>query len=90
MAIEACREAWHVHDELVAWGHEVKLVNTTRLKDLGIGQQGRKTYRMDAEVLARAVESGHIPQAHVLSPHRRESRTHLIMRRTLVETDSVL
>ena|GEM_PF-2306639 len=53
VAIEACREAWHVHDELVRWGHEVKLVDTTRVKKLGIGQHGRKTDRIDAEVLAR-------------------------------------
>lgn len=86
IAIEACREAWHVHDELVGWGHVVKLVDTTRVKRLGIGHHGRKTDRIDAEVLARAVESGHIPEAHVLSPHRRALRTHMMVRRTLVET----
>src|SRR5258708_11215113 len=81
VAIEACREAWHVHDELVRCGHEVKLVDTTRVKKLGIGQHGRKTDRIDAEVLARALESGHIPEAHVLSPHRRGLRTHMMVRR---------
>jgi transposase len=88
VAIEACREAWHVHDELVGRGHEVKLVDTTRVKKLGIGQHGRKTDRIDAEVLARAVESGHIPEAHVLSPHRRELRTHMLVRRALIEMRS--
>jgi transposase len=85
VAIEACREAWHVHDELVRRGHEVKLVDTTRVKKLGIGQHGRKTDRIDAEVLARALESGHIPEAHVLSPHRRALRTHMMVRRGLIE-----
>ncbi len=85
VAIEACREAWHVHDELVRSGHEVKLVDTTRVKKLGIGQHGRKTDRIDAEVLARALESGHIPEAHVLSPHRRSLRTHMMVRRGLIE-----
>src|SRR5258708_11706011 len=85
VAIEACREAWHVHDELVRCGHEVKLVDTTRVKKLGIGQHGRKTDRIDAEVLARALESGHIPEAHVLSPHRRALRTHMMVRRALIE-----
>jgi transposase len=88
VAIEACREAWHVHDQLVEWGHEVLLVDTTRVGKLGIGQHGRKTDRVDAEVLARAVESGHIPAAHVLSPARRELRMQLSVRRTLVETRS--
>jgi len=63
VAIEACREAWAVQDQLVAWGHQVLLVDTTRVAKLGIGQHGRKTDRIDAEVLARAVESGHIPVA---------------------------
>jgi transposase len=88
VAIEACREAWHVHDKLVARGHEVLLVDTTRVRKLGIGHHGRKTDRVDAEVLARAVESGHIPLAHVLSPARRELRMQLGVRRTLVETRS--
>jgi transposase len=86
VAIEACREAWHVHDQLVAWAHEVTIVDTTRVKQLGIGQHGRKNDRIDAEVLARAVASGGIPKAHVLSPARRELRMQLSVRRALVET----
>lgn len=88
VAVEACREAWHVRDQLMAWGHEVLLVDTTRVGKLGIGQHGRKTDRVDAEVLARAVESGHIPVAHVLSPERRELRMQLSVRRALIETRS--
>ena len=88
VAIEACREAWHIRDELVSWGHDVLLVDTTRVGKLGIGQHGRKTDRIDAEVLAFAVESGHIPEAHVLSPARRELRMQLAVRRALVETRS--
>ena len=88
VAIEACREAWHVRDQLMAWGHEVLVVDTTRVGKLGIGQHGRKTDRVDAEVLARAVESGHIPVAHVLSPARRELRMQLSVRRSLIETRS--
>ncbi len=76
VAIEPCREAWHVHDELVRCGHEVKLVDTTRVKKLGIGQHGRKMDRIDAEVLARALESGHIPQRRrCCRRHRRALRT---------------
>jgi transposase len=85
VAIEACREAWHMYDQLTAWGHEVWLVDTTRSKQLGIGAHGRKTDRIDAEVLARAVEQQRIPRAHVLSPERRELRNELHARRSLVE-----
>jgi len=86
VAIEACREAWYVHDLLTSWGNQVILVDTTRSRQLGIGQHGRKTDRIDAEVLARAVERGGIPMAHVLSPHRRELRRQIGIRRALVQT----
>jgi transposase len=86
VAIEACREAWHVHDVLTSWGHQVLLVDTTRSRQLGIGRHGRKNDRIDAEVLARAVECDRIPCAHVLSPHRRQLREMLLTRRALVGT----
>jgi transposase len=90
VAIEACRQAWFVHDCLVEWGNEVVLVDTTRSRQLGIGQHGRKTDRIDAETLARALEAGRIPAAHVLSPKRRELRRVLGVRRTLVESRAQL
>lgn len=90
VAIEACREAWHVHDLLRSWGNDVVLVDTTRSRRLGIGQHGRKTDRIDAEVLALALERGGIPIAHVLSPHRRELRRWLGVRRALIESRASL
>jgi transposase len=86
VAFEACREAWAVHDQLEAWGHKPVMIDTTRVRQLGVGQHGRKTDRLDAEALALALEVGRIPLAHVLSPHRRELRLQLSVRRALVET----
>jgi transposase len=86
VAFEACREAWVVHDQLEAWGHEPLMIDTTRVRQLGIGQHKRKTDRIDAETIARALEVGRIPLAHVLSPQRRELRQQLSVRRALVET----
>lgn len=86
VAIEACREAWFVHAKLTSWGNDVKIVDTTRSRQLGIGQHGRKTDRIDAEVLARALAQGGLPLAHVLSPHRQALRRQLGVRRALVET----
>jgi transposase len=88
VAVEACREAWHVHAELTKWGNEVLLVDTTRVRRLGVGDHGRKTDRIDAEILARAVESGGLPKAHLLSPARQQLRAELGVRRALVETRS--
>jgi transposase len=86
VAIEACREAWHVHARLQDWGNEMLLVDTTRVKQLGVGRHGRKTDRIDAEVLALAVERNQIPTAHVLSPERQQLRMQLSVRRALVTT----
>lgn len=86
VAFEACREAWHVADRLRHWGHEPLMVDTTRVKQLGIGQHGRKNNRIDAEVLAVNLRAGRIPVAHLLSPQRQELRFHLTVRRMLVES----
>jgi transposase len=86
VVLEACREAWYLHDLLTGWGHEVWVVDTTRVRQLGIGQHKRKNDRIDAEVLARASESGRVPRAHVLSHASQRLRMELGVRRTLVET----
>jgi transposase len=86
VAFEACREGWVVHDKLVEWGHEPLMLDTTRVRQLGIGQHRRKNDRIDAETIARALEVGRLALAHVLSPHRRELRLQLSVRRALVET----
>jgi transposase len=86
VVFEAGRDAWRVHALLKQWGHQPRMVDTTRVKQLGIGVHGKKTDRIDAETLARALEVGRIPLAHVLSPHRQELRFQLGVRRALVES----
>jgi transposase len=86
---EAGRGAWPVNAQLLAWGHQPLMLDTTRARQIGIGQHGKKTDRIDAEVLARALEIGRVPVAHVLSEHRQELRFHLGVRRTLVDTRAV-
>ncbi len=86
VALEACREAWHIERRLREWGHEPLVADTTRVKQLGVGQHKRKSDRIDAEVLARAVEARGIPLSHVLSPQRQALRMQLGIRRGLVET----
>jgi len=86
VAVEACREAWFLVEQLRRWGHEPLVVDTTRSAKLGIGHHKRKNDRIDAEVLAHAVERNLIPTAHVLSPHRQSLRQWQSVRRALVET----
>jgi len=88
VALEAGRSAWYYHDLLVSWGHEVMVVDTTRVRALGIGNHKRKNDRIDAGVLAHAVEAGRIPLAHVLSAHRRQLRAKINIRRSLVQARS--
>lgn len=86
VAFEACRGGWWVVQQVSSWGHEALMVDTTRVKVLGIGHHGRKTDPIDAERLARALDAGLLPLAHVLSQHRQELRYQLSVRRALIET----
>lgn len=86
VAFEACREGWYIDRFLRQWGHQPMMIDTTRARALGIGQHRRKTDRIDAEILARAVERGSVPLAHVISPARQKLRLQLSVRRALVET----
>jgi transposase len=86
VAFEACREGWFVHDKLLEWGHEPKMLDTTRIRQMGVGQHGRKNDPIDAEAIAKALDGGRIAEAHVLSPMRRVLRAQLSVRAALVET----
>jgi transposase len=90
VAIEASREAWAIAKWLKQRGHHVQLVDTTRVRALGIGHHNRKNDRIDAEVLARAVERDLIPEAHLLSEEQQAIRLQLGVRRALVETRTQL
>jgi transposase len=85
VAFEACREAWHVHDVMVGWRKEPVLLDTTRIRRIGVGQHGRKNDSIDAEAIAMALDTGRVPVAHVLSPERRVLRAKLSVRGELVE-----
>jgi transposase len=88
VAFEACREGWHVHDKLKEWGHEPHMLDTTRVRQIGVGQHKRKNDAIDAEAIAMAIEAGRVPEAYVLSPDRRVLRAELSVRGALVETRS--
>ncbi len=79
VAVEACRKAWSVHDRLRNAGHEPVLVDTTRVKQIGIGAHGRKTDRIDAEVLARALPAMPTPRKTTVT--KKKARLGLTSRR---------
>jgi transposase len=84
----ACREGWHVHDMLKKWGHLPRMLDTTRIRQIGVGQHRRKNDAIDAKAIALAVESGRVAEAHVLSAERRALRAQLSVRGALVQTRS--
>jgi transposase len=88
VGFEACREGWHVHDMLKKWGHRPRMLDTTRVRQIGVGQHRRKNDAIDAEAIALAVESGRVAEAHVLSAERRALRAQLSVRGALVQTRS--
>jgi hypothetical protein len=61
VAFEASREAWHVHDVMVGWEKEPVLLDTTRIRRIGVGQHGRKNDSIDAEAIAMAMDAGRVP-----------------------------
>ena len=85
VAFEASREGWHVHDVLAGWGKKPVMLDTTRVRQIGVGQHGRKNDALDAEAMALALDAGRVPVAHVLSPERRALRGKLSVRGELVD-----
>jgi len=86
VAFEACREAWYVHALVTGWGQNAVMIDTTRVRRIGVGEHGRKNDRIDAEAIAWATERNQIPPAHVLSVERQKLRTELMTRRAIVES----
>ncbi len=64
------------------------MLDTTRIRQIGVGQHKRKNDAIDAETIAHAIESGRVAAAHVLSPARRALRAQLSVRGALVQTRS--
>ena len=91
VGFEACREALHVHDVMLSWGHVPYVFDTTCVRSFaGIGQHGRKNDRIDAERLALALERDHAKFAHVLSQAARRLRELQELHRALVGTRKCL
>lgn len=85
VAFEACLEARHVYKTLAAHGHRPVMLDTTRVRQLGIGHHKRKTDRIDAEVMAKALEAGRVHEAHFLSERAWELRQLNNVRHSLVK-----
>lgn len=90
IAVESCRSSSWVKEQLEQLGHTVVVIDTTRVRALGVGQGRRKNDRRDAEMLARAQWGGVVPLAHVLSHEARRVREVLHTRAQLVAQRTAL
>ena len=45
IAFEACREGWFVYDTLSGWGHDPRMLDTTRIRQMGSVSMGARTTR---------------------------------------------
>jgi transposase len=86
VAFEAGYGAWHVASLLKKWGHEPVMIDTTRSKQMGVGQHKRKNDKLDAKTNAICLERGFIARAHILSEPRQQLRMYLRVRAQLVQT----
>lgn len=82
--METCAEAFAVADGLRKHGHDVRIVPTTIVRQLGVGARGMKTDAKDARALSAASCRSELPSVHVPSEQHREYRTILTMRDSLV------
>ncbi|WP_394841726.1 hypothetical protein LZC95_32205 [Pendulispora brunnea] len=74
-----------MHDTMKQWGNEPVMLDTTRVRCIGVGAHGRKNDALDADAIGLALDAGRVPLAHVLSPERRVLRAKLSVRGELVD-----
>jgi transposase len=70
--IESCAQAFSIADQVLALGHEVRVVPSTLAPALGVGERRTKNDRRDAEALSRVSCRVDLPSVHIPS---KESRT---------------
>jgi transposase len=88
--VETCTEAFAVADAALSFGHEVRVVPSTLVRALGVGQRGLKYDRRDARVLSEASCRIDLPSVHVPSKQSRQRKTQCGMREALVQARTQL
>lgn len=90
VVVEACAEAFAVADQALRHGHEVRVVPSTLVKALGVGQRGIKTDKRDAQNLSRASCAMPLPAVHIPSRNARERKAMVAARESLVASRTAL
>lgn len=88
--LETCSEAFHVADQALGLGLEVRVVPATLVRSLGVGSRGVKTDQRDARILSEVSCRIDLPSVHIPSETARRIKTLCGMRDGLVESRTKL
>ncbi len=88
--VETCAESFHVADQALASGHEVRVVPATLVRQLGVGERRTKTDKRDARKLSEVSCKIDLPTVHIPSKESRAlkrscgARDRLVAARTML------
>lgn len=75
VVLETSAEAFHIADQALACGHQVRVVAATLVRSLGVGARGVKTDQRDARVLSEVSTRIDLPSVHIPSSASRELKS---------------
>lgn len=84
VVVETCAEGFHVADQALEAGHEVRVVPAAMVKALGVGARGIKTDVRDARVLSEVSCRMDVPSVHIPSEQSRRWKTMCGMRDRMI------
>jgi transposase len=90
VVLETCAEAFHVADQAIKCGHQVRVVSGTLVKTLGVGSRRTKNDKRDARVLSEVSCRIELPSVHIPSDESRKRKTMSGMRDALVSSRTQL
>lgn len=88
--LETSTEAFHIADQALKYGHQVRVVPATLVRTLGVGARRIKTDQRDAQVLSEVACRIDLPSVHIPSIRSREHKSLLSMRDALVSSRTKL
>lgn len=90
VVMETCAEGFHVADQAVELGHDVRVVPATLAPSLGVGARRTKTDKRDARTLSEVSCRVDLPSVHIPSQRSRELKTILGMHASLTRVRTKL
>jgi transposase len=88
--VETAAESFHVADQILKLGHEVRVVPATLVRSLGVGARRIKTDKHDAQILSEVSCRIDLPSVHIPSEASRELKAIINLRDGLVSSHTKL